>query len=479
MLAVLVTSPIIAQATEGTVEEPTVIETGSPSDSGGAGESSQPTSEPVTPDAGVKSDVSSETAPSASTEDTTLVPLEATGDETPSEETPAVPPLESDTAEEPSLDVDISELETTEEDEYSHAHEFEYTSNGDGTHTITCSSKVLLESGEEVECDYKDVEECTFDSNGACIYCGFQKEEIKEDFSPIISISVTNQTCTIGENNPVVCLNISQKDYDIAYSQICFANYSQGKYINVGLAQGKYFNHIDSEFVSVGDDGWYASPNITYEYTEGEYSVRSIYVRTTTGESVHYSLESDSLPEQYQDISISLKEKNVSIVGQLKDLFVSKSDTESVDFDRGIIDDPIVTEPLGDDYTTDEPLDELLKTPEIETPVNNTIDEESESKEISSPEQSTEDSVVDTTTESPTEVAATPPTDMPTVTPTPTPTPKPTTTPTPTVTPTPKPTMTPTPTPTPANSGKGSNTSDSDNVFTQFFNFFRRLFGFR
>lgn len=49
-------------------------------------------------------------------------------------------------------------------------HEWKYTSNGDGTHVKKCA-----------KCDEESIEDCTFDENGKCIHCGYQKEEEKEE----------------------------------------------------------------------------------------------------------------------------------------------------------------------------------------------------------------------------------------------------------------------------------------------------------
>ncbi|MCR5586704.1 MAG: hypothetical protein K6F77_04150, partial [Lachnospiraceae bacterium] len=226
---------------------------------------------------------------------------------------PEKPWLEDSTEEtieeEPVPEAPVDE-ELEEEPEEEHEHELEYISNGDGTHTVHCIGHIHTtnEDGEEVEteCDYEEIEACTFDEEGKCIYCGYTKEEEEKEFNPSISFSITNQTCTIGVDNPVISLNISQEDYSIAYAQVCFANYDNDKYINVGLTQGKYFDHKNSTFVSTSDSNWYASPNITSNYAEGDYNLRSIYIRSTTGESIHYSLEADTLNDTYKNASIKL-----------------------------------------------------------------------------------------------------------------------------------------------------------------------------
>ncbi|WP_028241935.1 hypothetical protein [Pseudobutyrivibrio ruminis] len=222
----------------------------------------------------------------------------------------------------------LSDDETIKEDELpnEHEHVFVYEYNGDGTHTKRCTAPLdsdnvtddsednvtedsaATESTETatIHCDYEEIEACTYGDDGLCIYCKAEKTEEKEDFAPSISFSKSTQSFNMGDANPVISVYISQEDYDIEYAQVCFANYGANKYINVGLAQGKYFDFQSSEFVYTSNDSWSASCNITSDYVSGKYSLRSIYIRSTTGESVHYSIESDSLPDEYKNIEINL-----------------------------------------------------------------------------------------------------------------------------------------------------------------------------
>ena len=217
-----------------------------------------------------------------------------------------------------------------------HEHEFTYEYLGDGTHIKKCtilldntatnesadssSENPTEEGGSEdvnidtenntepaaTHCDFEIIEPCTYNEEGFCLYCKAEKPKEKQEFNPSISFSISNQSFTTGGPNPVISVSISQEDYDIAYAQVCFANYGANKYVNVGLAQGKYFDFQSEEFVNTSNDCWCASCDITSDYASGNYSLRSIYVRSTTGESIHYSIESDSLPEEYQNIDISL-----------------------------------------------------------------------------------------------------------------------------------------------------------------------------
>ncbi|SEA01414.1 hypothetical protein SAMN02910384_00622 [Pseudobutyrivibrio sp. ACV-2] len=208
-----------------------------------------------------------------------------------------------------------------------HVHEYTYVSNENGTHTVKCIAPLAQasEDGTEIiegECDYEEIEDCTYDENKKCIYCGYVKP--KDAFEPSVSVSISNQTCTIGQNDPVICLTISQEDFDIEFAQICFANYSNNQYINVALGHGMYFNHKSDSFEYLSDDNWYASPDITDEYSPGKFNIRSFYIRSVTGESVHYSIESGNLNEAFQNISIELT--NPTPLGLLKDYFSSGND---------------------------------------------------------------------------------------------------------------------------------------------------------
>ncbi|SHJ33650.1 hypothetical protein, partial [Pseudobutyrivibrio xylanivorans] len=295
------------------------------------------------------------------------------------------------------------EEESTDEDENSeHEHTFEYICNDDGTHTKRCTGSITIEledgESEEVACDYEEIEPCEFGEDGKCIYCGYEEPEEEEEFNPSISFSNSNLSCTIGDSNPVICLYISQEDYDIAYAQVCYGNYSKNQFINVGLARGKYFDYRQNEFVTNLGDAWYGSPNILGEYSEGSYDLRSVYVRSTSGESVHYSLESDTLPEELQNNSIEVSGPK-TVFGKVRDLLSSSNDME-----------------------VDKSAMEESPAPDADTPV------------VSDPSSYVEEEVVD----NPEPVIAEP---------TPTPTPKATPTPTPKPTPTPTPKATPTPTP--------------------------------
>jgi len=61
-------------------------------------------------------------------------------------------------------------------------HKWTYASNGDGTHTKTCS-----------ECDESTVEACEYDEYGVCIHCGYEDNSLTyQEFSKTIgSITVT------------------------------------------------------------------------------------------------------------------------------------------------------------------------------------------------------------------------------------------------------------------------------------------------
>ena len=71
-------------------------------------------------------------------------------------------------------ELEDEELEDEElEDEKKCKHEeFEYESNGDGTHIKRCK-----ECGEIIE----EAEECEFDEDEICIHCGYKKEEIEDE----------------------------------------------------------------------------------------------------------------------------------------------------------------------------------------------------------------------------------------------------------------------------------------------------------
>ena len=207
----------------------------------------------------------------------------------------------------------ISEETTSDESKLVHEHSFTYTENGDGTHTKKCTEKINSKPEDESstedilkDCDFEEVEECTYGENNICIYCGSKKPEEKIVFEPSISISVSNDNCKIGESNPLIEMQLSDSNFDIAYAQVCFADYSNNQYINVGLSQGKYYDSSQESFVQTGNDKWYACPDVSQDYKSGKLSMRSLFIRSTTGEFVHYSLESDSLPEAYSNICVNL-----------------------------------------------------------------------------------------------------------------------------------------------------------------------------
>lgn len=236
--------------------------------------------------------------------------------------------------------------ESEEDDQKVHVHAFKYTGNKNGTHTVTCTEMIEPDEASEdeaaTECTYEEIDPCEYNEDGICIYCGDKEPDEEEDFAPSMSFSISNQSFTMGGPNPVISVNIWQDDYDIEYAQVCFANYGENKFINVGLAQGKYFDFLADEFVYTSNDCWCASPDITTDYSSGTYSLRSIYVRSTTGESIHYSIESDSLPEEYQNIDISL---NMDVV---------QSDISNI-MDKPLIDIPAFYDDSEDDETMDIP----------------------------------------------------------------------------------------------------------------------------
>ena len=308
--------------------------------------------------------------------------------------------LEKDSEEEldEELEEELEEEEEEEKDKTSipeHEHEFEYISNKDGTHIVKCIAPVIQEKEdgeegetEEVPCDYEVVEECSYDEEGVCIYCKYVKPKEEPKFDPIVSLSINNSYCTIGQTYPVICMSINAEDFDIEYAQICFANYSQNKYINLGLAQGKYFDFKSNDFVYTGSSSWYASPDITNDYAQGNYSVRSVYIRSTTGEAVHYSVESGNLPEGYQNYSIELaRPTGMSLI---RDLFSSEPNVEMPISDETVpedivsepeesepvIEEPAIEEPAIDNSTVTAPVPEKEVIPEPETIVEEPKQEE-------------------------------------------------------------------------------------------------------
>lgn len=260
-----------------------------------------------------------------------------------------------------------------------HVHEYTYISNENGTHTVKCIAPLAQasEDGTEIiegECDYEEIEDCTYDENKKCIYCGYVKP--KETFEPSVSVSISNQACTIGQTDPVICLTISQEDFDIEFAQICFANYGKNQYINVALGHGMYFNHKSDSFVYLSDNNWYASPNITEEYSPGKFNIRSFYVRSVTGESVHYSIESGNLNEAFQNISIDLT--NPTPLGLLKDYFSSDSET-SEELPAEPLEKPVY-DPADDEIISEPPVEEPSEVVD-ESKAPATISEESKEPE--------------------------------------------------------------------------------------------------
>lgn len=83
---------------------------------------------------------------------------------------------------------DEDELKDEDKDkECKHEDEFEYESNGDGTHIKKCK-----ECGEVID----ETEECEFDEDGVCIHCGYKKEEEGQK-SGIFEITIDDYTITV------------------------------------------------------------------------------------------------------------------------------------------------------------------------------------------------------------------------------------------------------------------------------------------
>lgn len=341
LITLLTFNPILVFATETTGENI----------NNATNESNSNTSEVMIP--AVDNPEQSSPTPEGSTNDNNIVPDTPstaegqTGNltELPSEKTTGIEDLPTNDNN-PSIDDSngISTAEdgtddTVEDLQGEHKHTFVYTSNDDGTHTITCSNQIEGDD-EKIDCEYNEIEKCTFDEDNKCIYCGYIKPDEVEDFSPSISFSISNQTCVIGESSPIICVSLTQDEYDIAYAQVCFAYYGQKKFINIGLAHGKYFDPYLDEYIYTSDNNWYARPLITSDYVEGDYSLRSIYVRASNGESIHYSIESDSLPDSYKNISISLVESPPIV-------------EETISDDSPIVEDPIITGDEKSDEITD------------------------------------------------------------------------------------------------------------------------------
>ncbi len=365
LITVLIFNPILVCAAESPAE-PTTSESGlessnSVEDTSVVETHSEPTTQPDTAGfdnnaADISNDVPDTSFPNTDNSTTSFDNTESltntNPESTPDEDAGHVEDNEADeeSSDEASEEQTEDSLEEPAEITEEHEHNFTYICNYDGTHTIKCTGHIheINDDGKDVEkdCDYEETEPCTFDENGMCIYCGYT-QELEQEFNPTISFSISNSSCEIGKSNPVICAYINDDNFDIAYAQVCFANYSNNDFINVGLAQGKYFNHLTEEFVFTSDDGWYACPNIDEEYTEGHYTIRSIYVRSTTGESIHYSLESGTLEEQYMNTSVDLYESDDSpfakILNSLSDNTPNNTEPEEVP-----VEEPPVGEPISE-----------------------------------------------------------------------------------------------------------------------------------
>ncbi len=312
-------------------------------------------------------------ASSKSVDDDVDIPVEDTSSEEESGST-VDEDLSLDEAEiEGEIPEDDKTPEDEEKEEKEHEHEYTYLSNGDGTHTVKCTEKVYSEEeGEEVECDYDVTEECTYDENEICIYCGEKKPA--ENFDPSISVSISNKSCVIGEKNPIISVALSDEKADVEYAQICFANYPENSFINIGLSQGKYYDPEDDNITYKENDNWYGCPDISSEIATGEYAIRSIYIRSVEGESVHYSLESGTLPEDLQDISINILDaKSVEVEPEeVKEPIIELTDKEEYVaapadiMDEEIKDDEPITEevPLsgGEEAIIGEQEDEVVES---------------------------------------------------------------------------------------------------------------------
>ena len=311
LIAVLSFNPTQVWATEDASEPSSVTEEISDSSTPA---SADVTIDSITPD-GDSSPSTADDSPSAldgirdttSQDDKSLVVPE--GDM--GSETSDVTLSDEGTSDEEAGDEEADEDELNEdelddpENEKEHEHEFVYKSNGDGTHTVTCSAPYENgESEDNTECPFESIEECSYDENNKCIYCGYEKEP---EFDPSISIGIDNKSCVIGKTNPIIKLYIYQKSFNIEYAQICFANDAANNYINMALTRGKYFEPQSDSFVPGTTNNWYACPNIDSNYSPGDYHIRSIYVRSTDGDTAHYSVESKTLEDKYKRICITVK----------------------------------------------------------------------------------------------------------------------------------------------------------------------------
>ena len=352
-------------------------------------------------------------------------------------------------------DTDSTEDEIIDEDEKVHEHTFIYKSIGNGFHTVTCSAPVYTiitddngdELIEEKECDFEENEACTFE-DGICIYCGYAEEKAK--FAPDYSYEILNQSCVIGETNPLLCLNLEQEDYEIDYVQVCFANYDKNSYINTALAQGKYYNPSTDEFVYKSNNTWYACPNISLNVESGEYSLRSVYIRTTTDEYIHLSVESGTLPDYLKDIKLSVSDSSSnSSTPNYSD--VDKDDSTDIsnkgdDAQPTIVNDSINNTSSDESTNAVKPDDVIDDTDKTNNDVSNESSEETTSSGENIPTNSNEytDDLLDDKNDSTTDNES--------------------------------------------NTDKGKNSKDNEkkdtskssigNVITIVFNFFKRLFGF-
>nr|WP_297703907.1 hypothetical protein [uncultured Butyrivibrio sp.] len=116
-----------------------------------------------------------------------------------------------------------------------HDHEYEYTDNGDGTHTGVCSlcgdddpEKIITQAHTMGEwepdghgnhtrtclfCDYTEVEECTFDEEtGLCTVCGFNRNELSLRNS--LSVKKTGTLKLLGAPSGTTINHDSSKTYD-------------------------------------------------------------------------------------------------------------------------------------------------------------------------------------------------------------------------------------------------------------------------
>lgn len=98
----------------------------------------------------------------------------------------------------------------TEEDE----HIFVYTSNDDGTHTVTCKND---------DCDYSEIEDCQYSKDGkattgTCIYCGYENTEELALSAQSFSQTVGNTKITVSGMMPadayITVNEVNATDYE-------------------------------------------------------------------------------------------------------------------------------------------------------------------------------------------------------------------------------------------------------------------------